>query len=177
MKESALKKEISIAKNAIKESLLYANILNKKSVCDIYCLCSHFDYTSFVQIYADNDSYFLLYARTSVSDYLGLESNCDSFESARQAEIHNGKVGKIICGMKKISKDRSIIKNILSVVPTVTEREATSGVILDGRFTYIKNHLKDTELFFCDAAKLKDNIFNKKQIDILNDLYTLITSV
>lgn len=174
MNENALKKEILIAKTAMKESLLYDNVSNKTLVCDIYCLCSHFDYTSFVQIYEDNEAYFLLYARTFVADYLGLESSCQTFESTREAKTHSGKVGKIICGMKTTPKLNSVIEEVLTAVPMVSEREEKSNTALDGRFTYIKYHTVDKELSFYDASKLKCNAFSKEQVIALNNLYALI---
>ena len=177
MKESVLRKEIFIAKNALKESLLCDNMLNKKLICDIYCLCSHFDYTTYVQIYADDKAYFLLYARTFVADYLGLKSNCQTFDITQAAYAHIGKVGKIICGMKTTPKSNSVIKDILSVIPTVSEKEAKTNIVLDEYFTYIKYHETDKELSFSDASRLKGNAFSDKQVNILNSLYTLITSV
>ena len=177
MKESVLNKEISIAKNALKESLLCDNILNKKMICDIYCLCSHFDYTTYVQIYSDDKSYFLLYARTFVADYLGLKSSCQAFDSTQEADAHAGKVGKIICGMKMTPKSNSVIKDILSVIPIVSEKEEKNNIVLDEHFTYIKYHEADKELSFRDASHLKSNAFSEEQVNTLNNLYTLITSV
>ena len=174
-----LNKELNIARNVIIDSKLLDGIVGAKLTCEIYCYNAIHYPTIFVQIYNRDDLYYFIYSRTVFADFWGNKSISQTFEETQKASLHCANVGNFVCGMKVLPPDDVILCNIISILPNKTEHAIRFEVVLDGRFTYIKNTKEETpaEMSFFDVGDIKNTLLSNSQMEILENMPVLFSEI
>ena len=169
--------EIEIAEQKFSEQLLNIIVQDDQLVCDVYCIPSHNHQAFFFKLYERKDEYVVLYAKTLLVNHLGFHISMYKFSDCIKAQNHNGSVGKIICGIKLLSKDNKRIKELLYCLPTKTEW--LKRVIIDGEYTVIRNHLQEGTplLSYSSNVKFVQNDYSKVQTNFLHNLFLHIENI
>ena len=153
-------------------------VRDDKLVCDVYCIPSHNHQAFFVKLFENEDEYVVLYAKTFIADRLGFHIAMYTFEDCVKAQNHNGSVGKIICGVKRLAKNNVIIKELLSCLPLKTEWQKRV-VMIDGERTIVRNHLhEETKLLsYSSNAQFTENAYTDEQKMFLENLFLHIEDI
>ena len=169
--------DISIAKQALSESLLDVTVPSSNLICEVYCLTS-FDQTFYLQIY-DGEQYTLLFTKPFLRTHHGLSSCSASFHSILKAEKLPAYRGDIYCGMKLLPKNNETICTLKKCLPTVTEVLPESMITIDGNTTLIINHLtKDpVTLYFRNEESFLTNSYSPEEEHFLHELYLHIEAI
>ena len=169
--------DISIAKQALSDSLLDVTVSCSNLICEVYCLTS-FDQTFYLQGY-DGEQYTLLFAKPFFHTHHGLSSCAVPFSTIVEAEKHPGYRGDIYCGMKLLPKNNETICTLKKCLPTVTEILPESMITIDGNTTLIINHLtKDpVTLYFRNEELFHANSYPPEEEHFLHDLHMHIESI
>lgn len=95
-----------------------------------------------------------------------------TFKDCVKAQNHNGSVGKIICGIKRLSKNNVIIKELLSCLPLKTEWQKRF-IMIDGEHTIVRNHLQEETklLSYSSNAQFTENAYSEDQKVFLENLF------
>lgn len=169
--------EVEIAEQMLQEQKLNNIVRDDKLVCDVYCIPSHNHQAFFVKLFENEDEYVVLYAKTYIADLLGFHIAMYTFEDCVKAQSHNGSVGKIICGIKRLPKNNVIIKELISCLPT--KNEWLKSVIIDGEHTVIRNHLQEEIklLSYRSNAQFSENDYSEAQKVFLEKLFLHIEDI
>ena len=169
--------EIEIAEQKLQEQMLNSIVCNAKLVCDVYCIPSHNYQAFFCKLFENEKDYIILYAKTFIADRFGFHIPCYTFKDCIKAQNHNGSVGKIICGMKRFSKNNAIIKEIIMCLPIKTEWQKRA--IIDGEHTVVRSYLqKDTKsLSYSSNAQFTENTYSEDQKVFLQNLFLHIENI
>lgn len=169
--------DISIAKQALSESLLDVTVPSSNLICEVYCLTS-FDQTFYLQVY-DGEQYALLFAKPFFHTPHGISSCAVPFSTIVEAEKHPAYRGDIYCGIKLLPKNDNTIITLKRCLPTVTEVLPESMITIDGNTTLIINHLtKDpVTLYFRNEEPFQVNSYSPEAGHFLHELYLHIQSI
>lgn len=169
--------DMSIAKQALSESLLDVTVPSSSLICEVYSLTS-FDQTFYIQVY-DGEQYTLLFAKPFFRTPHGLSSCAVPFATIVEAEKHPAYRGDIYCGMKLLPKYNGTICALIKCLPTVTEVLPESLITIDGNTTLIINHLaKDpVTLYFRNEESFLANSYSPEEEHFLHELYLHIESI
>jgi len=163
--------DISIAKNALSQSLLDVTVPSSRIICELYCLTS-FHQTFYLQIY-DGDQYTLLFAKPFFRTPYGISSCAVPFSTIIDAEKHPAYRGDIYCGIKLLPKNNTIINTLKYCLPSVTEILPESRIAIDGTTTLIINHIptEPTTLYFRNEETFQRNSYSPDGAHFLHDLF------
>ena len=169
--------EIKIAEQMLQEQMLNNIVQDDKLVCDVYCIPSHNHQAFFFKLFENDDEYVVLYAKTFIADRLGFHIAMYTFQDCVKAQNHNGSIGKIICGIKRLNKNNVIIKELISCLPIKTEW--LKRVIIDGEHTVIRNHLQEEIklLSYSSNAQFLKNDYSETQKVFLENLFLHIEDI
>ena len=170
--------EIEIAEQKLREQMLNDVVRGNRAVCDVYCIPSHGHQAFFFKLFEDTDEYIALYAKTLIADHHGFRIAMYTFRDCVKAQDHNGSVGKIICGIKRLPKSDARIKGLINCLPAKTEW-SKGEIILDGEHTVIRNHLPEEVklLSYRSNARFLENDYSRSQQEFLEDLYLHIEDI
>lgn len=174
-----LNQELNIARNIILNSKLTDGFSGANLLCEIYCHNSIHYPTFFAQIYSHNNRYYFVYVKTFFVDYWGIKTSSETFENTQKASLHPAKAGNYVCGLKLLHANDLNLTKIISILPSKTEHETPSGLVLDGQFTYIINFLNENpvEISFFNANSLKTNLLNDVQTNILENISLIFCEI
>ena len=163
--------DISIAKQALSESLLDVTVPSNSLIFEVYCLTS-FNQTFYLQVY-DGEQYTLLFAKPLLRTHHGLSSSSASFRSVVKAENHPAYRGDIYCGMKLLPKNNETISTLIKCLPAITEVLPESTITIDGNTTLIINHISNepATLYFRNEASFEINAYFEEDARFLHNLY------
>lgn len=169
--------EIKIAEQKLQEQMLNNIVRDAKMICDVYCVPSHNHQAFFCKLFENEKEYIILYAKTFIADRFGFHTAMYTFEDCVKAQSHNGSVGKIICGIKRLPKNNVIIKELISCLPT--KNEWLKSVIMDGEHTVIRNHLQEEIklLSYRSNAQFSENDYSEAQKVFLEKLFLHIEDI
>ena len=164
-------KDIEIAKNALKETLISDIVKDKKLLCDVYCIPSHNHQAFYLQVY-DREEYALIFAKSCIWNGISGCTVMYPFERTINADAHPAIKGDIYCGIKYVSRNNETIENLLECLPVNNECASVDGIVIDGCTTLIRNYqLSDTPLLvYEDAENIKNLSLTDNQISFMNDL-------
>lgn len=170
-------RDIAIARKVIADSYLEVVASNRQLLCEIYCLTS-FDQTFYLQIY-ESDKYILLYAKPYLHTPCGISSVSEPFSTILKAERHAAYRGDFYCGLKYLSKDDAIIKQLIACLPIETEVISERGITLDGITTLVISHITEIPkfLYFRNEAMFKMNDYSLDDAHFLHNLYLQIEGI
>lgn len=163
--------DISIAKNALSQSLLDVTVTSRNMICEVYCLTS-FHQTFYLQVY-DGDQYTLLFVKPFFHTPQGIISCSDPFSTIVEAEKHPAYRGDIYCGIKLLPKSNTIINTLKNCLPSFTEILPESKITIDGTTTLIINHktTEPTTLYFRNEEIFQMNSYSPEEAHFLHDLF------
>lgn len=170
--------EIEIVEQKFQEQMLNDIVCDAKLVCDVYCIPSHNHQAFFCKLFENENEYIILYAKTFIADRLGFHIAMYTFKDCVKAQNHNGSVGKIICGIKRLAKSNVIINELVSCLPSKTEW-LKRVIMIDGEHTVVRNYLKGEMklLSYGSNAKFLENDYTKTQKLFLENLYLHIEEI
>ena len=170
--------EIEIAEQKLQEQMLNNIVRDAKLVCDVYCVPSHNHQAFFCKLFENEKEYIILYAKTFIADRFGFHIAMYTFKDCVKAQNHNGSVGKIICGIKRLSKNNVIIKELLSCLPSKTEWQKRV-IMIDGEHTIVRNHLEEETklLSYSSNAQFTENAYSEDQKVFLENLFLHIEDI
>ena len=170
--------EIEIAEQKLQEQMLNNTVRDAKLVCDVYCVPSHNHQAFFCKLFENEKEYIILYAKTFIADRFGFHIAMYTFKDCVKAQNHNGSVGKIICGIKRLSKNNVIIKELLSCLPTKTEWQKRV-IMIDGEHTIVRSHLEEETklLSYGSNAQFTENAYSEDQKVFLENLFLHIEDI
>ncbi len=170
--------EIKIAEEKLQEQMLNNIVRDDKLVCDVYCIPSHNHQAFFFKLFENEDEYVVLYAKTFIADRFGFHIAMYTFEDCVKAQNHNGSVGKIICGIKRFTKNNAIIKELICCLPIKTEW-LKRVIMIDGEHTVIRNHLQEETkvLSYSSNAQFVENTYSENQKEFLENLFLHIEDI
>ena len=163
--------DISIAKDALSQSLLDVTVSSSRIICEVYCLTS-FQKTFYLQVY-DGDQYTLLFVKPFFRTPQGLSSWSVPFSTIIEAEKHPAYCGDIYCGIKLLPKSNTIINTLKHCLPSITEILPESRITIDGTTTLIINHktTEPTTLYFRNEETFQRNSYSPEEAHFLHDLF------
>lgn len=170
--------EIEIAEQKLREQMLNSIVRDYKLVCDVYCVPSHNHQTFFFKLFENEDEYIVIYVKTLITDRLGFHIAMYTFEDCVRAQNHKDSKGKIICGIKRLTKNNAIIMELVSSLPTKTEwlKRAT---VIDGEHTVIRNYLQEETrlLSYSSNTQFLENDYSEAQKLFLENLFLHIEGI
>ena len=168
-------KDVEIARQAIKESLLYPK---GEILYDMYAIPSHNYPAYYLMIYKKGTVFECVYARTEIHIHqIPGAIKMYRFSEAKEAERHPAKIGKIIVGFGSVPDD--LISRLEFIQDNFPEGYfyGKSGITIDGNFQAIRvfnKGIEETEFIYND---IRDNEFpeeNKHLKELLNNMYLYI---
>jgi len=169
--------EIEIAEQQLQAQLLNDIVRDAKLICDVYCVPSHNHQAFFCKLFENEKEYIILYAKTFIADHFGFVAMY-KFKDCIKAQNSNGFVGKIVCGIKKLSTSNATIKELLDCLPQKIEWQKRVAM-LDGEHTVIRNHLqKETKvLSYYSTTVFSENDYSETQTIFLENLFVNIEGI
>lgn len=172
--------DVSIAISELTKMKLYP--VEGNIVCDLYAIPSHNYPTYYAIIYEKNDGYEMLYAKPqSYEPITHGVIKMYTFKNAKKVENHPVKDGKIIMGIKHLSKDFvDEIKEIVENFPTLKSTKGSLGSMIDGYFQVIriyKNNTVTDKLMFNDAKELVFSTKKDHLSGVLDELYIKVGKI
>ena len=170
--------DIAIAQAALEKSLLTKTIADRPLLCDVYCIPSHNHQAFYLQVYGGSE-YTLLYAKTLISDFRGIDIAMYTFKDALKADGHVAYKGDIYCGMKRLPTSDTTITQLLQCLPTEEENCLNNGAVIDGVRTVVRNHRCDPPvvLGYLNSCQIKRNVMSQEQVDFMDDLYVHLEKI
>ncbi len=168
-------KDINIAKDSIKQSLLRRYVDVDSLWCDLYCLPSYNNQTYYCEIYKKDTDVFIIYAKTEVymheiCAYHKERSFVEAFDKRK-----NIPPSKIICGIVKASnKFVTNLKEYINAINPTIKYNHELHIIIDGIIQGIR--VFDTkalklEAFYNNLYPEKGNIYISKKWKILAETF------
>lgn len=147
-------------------------------LCEVYCLTSLGYQSFYLQVY-DGTEYTLLYAKPMIANQYGMISTSCSFSDAAAAETHLAGKGAIYCGIQKVSKEAPVIGMLLSCLPNKDEIAQSTGIVLDGVTTVIRNHCEEQKytLLYRNVEDIFKNVYTTEQKGFLKNMHVSLETV
>lgn len=170
-------RDIEIAKNALKETLIGDVVKDRKLLCDVYCIHSHNHQAFYLQVY-DGEEYTLIFAKSCIWDGVGGCVVMYPFEWTIKADAHPAVRGDIYCGIKYVTRSNQTLQNLMKCLPTNDEYSSV-GAYIDGCTTLIRNYqLSNMPLLeYKDAENINHLSLTNEQISFMDDLYIHIENI
>ena len=170
-------RDIEIAKNALKETLIGDVEKDRKLLCDVYCIPSHNHQSFYLQVY-DGKEYALIFAKTCIWNGIRECVVMYPFEWTIKADAHPAARGDIYCGIKYVARNNQTLQKLMECLPTNDEYSSV-GAYIDGCTTLIRNYqLSNTPfLEYKDAENIKHLSLTDEQISFMDDLYIHIENI
>ena len=170
-------RDIEIAKNALKETLIDDVVKDRKLLCDVYCIPSHNHQAFYLQVY-DGEEYALIFAKSCIWNGVRGCVVMYPFEWTIKADAHPAARGNIYCGIKYVTRNDQTLQKLMKCLPTNDEYSSV-GAYIDGCTTLIRNYrLSNTPLLeYKDAENIKHLSLTSEQISFMDDLYIHIENI
>lgn len=170
--------EIEIVERKFQEQMLNDVVCDAKLICDVYCIPSHNHQAFFCKMFESEKEYIVLYAKTYIADRFGFHIAMYTFMDCVKAQNHIGSVGKIICGIKRLTKNNAIISELICCLPAKTEW-LKSVIMIDGEYTIIRNHLQEETriISYSSDAQFLENDYTEVQRLFLENLFLHIEGI
>lgn len=171
--------DIAIAEDAIRKQKLDLLVNKQNIICDVYCIPSHNHQAFYLKLFEEDSNFTLLYAKTFVADHLGLHTAMYRFKTSSEKEKHNAHVGKIICGIKHLSKSNSTINRLKDCLPTQTEWHQKTDFVIDDVHITIRNftHSATPMITYGYDPYFEKNEYSNVQKEFLENLYLYIEEI
>ncbi len=174
-RKQEVRDDIEIAKDKIKEALLYPQ---KEILYELYAIPSHNEAAFFALVYKEDDKYKMVYARSEVYTPQNEEPiRMYTFKTCIDAN-ESGYDGRIIIGMASL--EDSFANELLKVTDKIDGGILyyQNMLILDGVMQYIRVVKEDKEIFYEETRALVSNgPLSEAENEFMETLYQTIGSI
>ena len=167
--------DIEIARNAIRESLLYPT---GEILFDLYAIPSHNHQAFYALIYKKNDGYEMVYARSEIyTMHFECPIKMYYFKWTKEASSKPHSDGRIIIGIAKPSKD--FVDMLNKVTDQISDGYySNGGFIIDGMLQAIRAFKDDTvkEILYYNTDTIP-NIDEDELKDFMENMYLIVEDI